>query len=165
MKKSLKIVIVDVARPLTHNIENRRREEHKSELGIRPEDSIQKTNQADQANNHLVYMDDPKLITAGQAQLCALIETVRKLSADTEMNFGLDKRSVAKFFKEKLYLKSNIEVDSNQKIKYLELVGYYKYLGIKEGEREENLSRVLKILKSVLGFRNNSDCFSGNSGA
>lgn len=124
--------------------------------------SIHKSNET---INHLIYMDDLKLIASSQAQLRILIETVKKFSADIKMNFGLDKCAVANFVKGKLDLMSGIEVDPNQTIKSLDPAGHYKYLGIKEGQglnnptmkeelRKEYLTRVRKILKSDLGSRN-----------
>ena len=47
--------------------------------------------------NHLFYVDDLKLYGTSDSQLNGLISTVKKLSDDIQMEFGLDKCAKATF--------------------------------------------------------------------
>ena len=42
-------------------------------------------------SNHLMFMDDLKLFAKNNDQICSLVNTVRILSEDIEMEFGLSK--------------------------------------------------------------------------
>ena len=50
--------------------------------------------------NHLFYVDDLKLHGINDSQLNGLINTVKKVSDDIQMEFGLDKCTKATFTRE-----------------------------------------------------------------
>ena len=115
--------------------------------------------------NHLFYVDDLKLYRTNDNQLTGLINTVKYISDDTKMEFGLDKCAKATFKRGKKVQAEGIQLNDNQVIQDLEQSETYKYLGMEEGEgvkhhemkgkiRKEYKRRVKLVLKSELNARN-----------
>ena len=115
--------------------------------------------------NHLFYEDDLKLYGTNDNQLAGLINTVKHVSDDTKMEFGLDKCAKATFKRGKKVQAEGIQLNDNQVIQDLEQSETYKYLGMEEGEglqhhemkvkiRKEYKRRVKLVLKSELNGRN-----------
>ena len=115
--------------------------------------------------NHLFYVDDLKLYGTNDNQLAGVINTVKHVSDDTKMEFGLDKCAKATFKRGKKVKAEGIQLNDNQVIQDLEQSETYKYLGMEEGEglqhhemkgkiQKEYKRRVKLILKSELNARN-----------
>ena len=115
--------------------------------------------------NHLFYVDDLKLYGTNDNQLAGLINTVKHISDDTKMEFGLDKCAKATFKRGKKVQAEGIQLNDNQVIQDLEQSETYKYLGMEEGEglqhhemkgkiQKEYKRRVKLVLKSELNARN-----------
>ena len=83
--------------------------------------------------NHLFYVDDLKLYGTNDNQLAGLINTVKHISVDTKMEFGLDKCAKATFKRGKKVQAEGIQLNDNQVIQDLEQSEIYKYLGMEEG--------------------------------
>ena len=84
--------------------------------------------------NHLFYVDDMKLYGTSDKQLTGLINTVKNVSDDIKMEFGLDKCEKASFKRGKKVSAEGIPLNDNQVIQYLDLAETYKYLGMQGGE-------------------------------
>ena len=111
--------------------------------------------------NHLFYVDDLKLYGTSDKQLTGLINTVKNVSDDIKMEFGLDKCAKASFKRGKKVFPLN----DNQVIQDLDQAETYKYLGMEEEEgvqrykmkvkiRKEYKRRIKLVLKSELNARN-----------
>ena len=100
---------------------------------------LQKTGCGHQLNkqtkiNHLFYVDDLKLYGINDNQLNGLINTVKKVSDDIHMEFGLDKCAKATFKRGKKVSAKGILLNDHQLIQDLDQAETYKYLGMEEGE-------------------------------
>ena len=115
--------------------------------------------------SHLLYMDDLKLYGKNDDQLQGLVQTVKNMSDDIGMEFGLDKCAKATFRRGKVTSTSNINLNTKDMIKELDQEGVYKYLGIEEGDgiqhnkmkekiRREYYRRIRLILKTELNSKN-----------
>ena len=115
--------------------------------------------------NHLFYVDDLKLYGTSDNQLTGLINTVKNISDDIKMEFGLDKCVKASFKRGKKVLAEGIPLNDNQVIQDLDQTETCMYLGMEEGEgvqhhkmkvniRKEYKSRIKLVLKSELNARN-----------
>ena len=115
--------------------------------------------------NHVFYVDDLKLYGTSDKQLTGLINTVKHISDDIKMEFGLDKCTKASFKRGKKVAAEGIPLDDNQVIEDKDQAETYKYLGIEEGEgvqhhkmkvniRKEYKRRIKLVLKSGLNARN-----------
>ena len=114
---------------------------------------------------HLFYVDDLKLYGTSDNQLTRLINTVKNVSDDIKMEFGLDKCAKASFKRGKKVSAEAIPLNDNQVIQDLDKAETYKYLGMEEGEglqhhkmkvkmRKEYKRRIKLVLKSELNVRN-----------
>ena len=112
--------------------------------------------------NHLFYVDDLKLYGTSDNQLTGLINTVKNISDDIKMEFGLDKCAKASFKRGKKVPAKGIPLNNNQVMHQAET---YKYLGMEEAEgvqhhktkdkiRKEYNRRIKLELKSELNARN-----------
>ena len=110
-------------------------------------------------------MDDLKLYGSSDNQLTGLINTVKNISDDIKMEFGLDKCAKASFKRGKKVSAEGIPLNDNQVIQELDQAETYKYLGMEEGEgvqhhkmkvniRKEYKRRIKLVLKSELNARN-----------
>ena len=97
--------------------------------------------------NHLFYVDDLKLCGTSDKQLIGLSNTVRNVSDDIKMEFGLDKCAKASFKIGKKVSAEGIPLNDNQVIQDLDQVETYKYLGIEEGEGIQHHKMKVKIRK------------------
>ena len=70
--------------------------------------------------SHLLYMDDLKLITKSEEELQKQVQTVKILSDDIHMEFGLEKCAKITFKKGKLIHSQNLVIDINREIQELE---------------------------------------------
>ena len=115
--------------------------------------------------NHLFYVDDLKLYGTSDKQLTGLINTVKNISDDIKMEFGLDKCAKASFKRGRKVSAEGIPLNDNQVIQDLDQAETYKYLGMEEEEgvqhykmkvniRKEYKRRIRLVLKSELNARN-----------
>ena len=79
--------------------------------------------------NHLLIMDDLKLYGKTERELQSLVHTVRIISKDIGMEFGMDKCSTVRIKKGKICDMEDIETADGQRMKQIEESGY-KYLVI-----------------------------------
>ena len=80
-------------------------------------------------------MDDLKPYGTSDNQLNGLISTVKKVSDDIQMEFGLDKCAKATFKRGKKVSAEGILLNDHQLIQNLDQAETYKYLGMEEGRR------------------------------
>ena len=90
-------------------------------------------------------------------QLNGLISTVKKVSDDIQMEFGLDKCAKATFKRGKKVSAEGILLNDHQLIQDLDQAETYKYLGMEEEEGVQHHQMKVKIklvLNSELNARN-----------
>ena len=92
-------------------------------------------------------MDDLKLYGTSDNQLNGLISTVKKVSDDIQMEFGLDKCTKATFKRGKKVSAEGILLNDHQLIQDLDQAETYKYLGMEEGEGVQYHQVKVKIKK------------------
>ena len=111
--------------------------------------------------NHLMFMDDIKLYAKNESGLDALVQSVRIVSNDIGMEFGVEKCAMLVIKRGKVVESNGIDLPNNETIKSIHEENGYKYLGVmeanqvlsgqmKERLRKEYKRRVKKILKSKL---------------
>ena len=116
-------------------------------------------------NNHLFYMDDLKLYAKNDKELEGLFSTVKQLSDDIGMEFGLDKCTKATFRNGNPTRATAVELDIDTTIRELDKDETYKYIGIDEGNgikhsnmkesiRKECYRQTRAILKTELKSAN-----------
>ena len=88
--------------------------------------------------NHLFYIDDLQT---------GLINTVKNVSDDIKMEFGLDKCAEASFKGGKKVSAKGIPLNDNQVIQDLDQAETCKYLGMEEGEGVQHHKMKVKIMK------------------
>ena len=114
--------------------------------------------------NHLLYIDDLKLISKNDQELKEQLCTVKEFSNDIRMEFGLEKCAKASFIKGKIKSTENIILD-DLSIQELDQGDFYKYLGIDEHDgidylrmkdkiRKEYFRRIRMILRTELNAKN-----------
>ena len=114
--------------------------------------------------NHLLFMDDLKLYGKGKRELDCLVQTVRKVSEDIGMTFGMEKCAIVVMSRGKMISTEGIELPSGERMKDVKREGY-KYLGIlqldrymnvemKENIKKEYIRRTKLLLKSQLNAGN-----------
>ena len=115
--------------------------------------------------NHLFYVDGLKLYGTSDNQLTRLINTVKNVSDDIKMEFGLDTCAKASFNRGKKVSAEGIPLNDSQVIQDLDQAETYRYLGMEEVEgvqhhkmkvkiRKEYKRRIKLVLKSELNARN-----------
>ena len=97
--------------------------------------------------NHLFYVDDLKLYGTSDNELMGLINTMKNVSDDIKMEFGLDKFAKASFKRGKNVSAEGIPLNDNQVIQDLDQAETYKYLGMEEGEGVQHHKMKVKIMK------------------
>ena len=97
--------------------------------------------------NHLSYLDDLKLYGTNGNQLTGLINTVKNVSDDIKMEFGLDKCAKASFKRGKKGSAEVIPLNNNHVIQDLDQAETHKYLGMEEGEGVQHHKMKVKIRK------------------
>ena len=109
--------------------------------------------------NHLIFMDDTKLYAKNESGLDALVQSVRIVSNDIGMEFGVQKCAMLVIKRGKVIESNGIDLPNNETIKSIHEENGYKYLGVMEADqvlggqmkerlRKEYKRRVKKILKS-----------------
>ena len=115
--------------------------------------------------NHLMFMDDIKLYAKNESELDALVQSVRVVSNDICMEFGVQKCAMLVIKQGKVIESNGIDLPNNETIKSIHEENGYKYLGVMEADqvlggqmkerlRKEYKRRVKKILKSKLNGGN-----------
>ena len=84
--------------------------------------------------NHLFYVDHLKLYGTSDKQLTGLIDTVKNISDDIKMEFGLDKCAKASFKRGRKVSAEGIPLNDNQVIQDLDQAETYNYLRMEEEE-------------------------------
>ena len=84
--------------------------------------------------NHLVYMDDLKLFAKNNSQLHILLRTVKMLSDDVGLIFGLDKCTKFTVTRGKASQVGDVQLEPDSIIRELNVGESYKYLGFFESE-------------------------------
>ena len=97
--------------------------------------------------NHLFYVDDLKLYGTSDNQLNGLISTVKKVSDDIQMEFGLDKCAKATFKRGKKVSAEGILLNDHQLTQDLDQAETYKYLGMEEEYGVQHHQMKVKIKK------------------
>jgi hypothetical protein len=102
-------------------------------------------------------MDDLKLLRRSEEDWEREIKTVKAISKDINMNFGLQKCAKISFKKGRVQRKTYIESTFEKGIKELDPRKAYKYLGTEEShniehknEKERLMKEYLRRLRSVL---------------
>ena len=114
--------------------------------------------------NHLMFMDDIKIYGKNVKDLDSLVQTIRIITEDMRMEFGIDKCAVANISKGKTIQTEGITLPDDRTIKDIGMSSY-KYLGILESDtiknqemkiaiKKEYFSRIRAIFKSKLNSRN-----------
>ena len=108
--------------------------------------------------NHLLFMNDLKIFAKSKREINGLVSTVKILSSDIEMKFGIKRFGVLVLKREKVVSSEGVEMPDGERIKEVEKNGYrylsiLKYKKIKESKMKENfrreyLSRTKLIMKS-----------------
>ena len=116
--------------------------------------------------NHLLFMDDLKVYGKNENQVDTLVQTVRVVSSDMGMEFGISKCAMLVMKKGKIVSCEGITLPNDKRIRALSDDNKaYKYLGVlevddirhsemKDGIRKEYFRRLRKILKSKLNGGN-----------
>ena len=115
--------------------------------------------------NHLMFMEDIKLVAKDERGLASLIQTVRVVSTDIGMKFGLEKCAMLVMKKGKVSKSDGIKLPDDKVIRLIHNENGYKYLGVlqldkvmcdamKEKVGTEYRRRVKKVLKSKLNGGN-----------
>ena len=108
--------------------------------------------------NHFSFMNDLKIFAKNKREINGLVSTVKILSSDIEMKFGIKRFGVLVLKREKAVSSEGVEMPDGERIKEVEKNGY-RYLSIleykkikeskmKENFRREYLSRTKLIMKS-----------------
>ena len=108
--------------------------------------------------NHFSFMNDLKIFAKNKREINGLVSTVKILSSDIEMKFGIKRFGVLVLKREKVVSSEGVEMPDGERIKEAEKNGY-RYLSIleykkikeskmKENFRREYLSRTKLIMKS-----------------
>ena len=115
--------------------------------------------------NHLLFMDDLKLYSRKVEELDTLVQTVRLISEDIGMEFGISKCAMIEMKRGKIVKNDGIELPDGERIRSLEIDEAYKYLWVlqsdkekskemKEIVRKEYFRRLRMILRSSLNSGN-----------
>ena len=97
--------------------------------------------------NQLLYVDDIKLFAKSEKELETLIHAVRIYSQDIGMEFGIEKCTMYVMKSGKRHLTDGMELPNQNKIRTLEEIENYKYLGIleadtiKQGEMKDKIQK------------------------
>ena len=95
--------------------------------------------------NHSLFMDDLKLFGKNEREVDSLVSTVKKVSEDIGMEFGINKCGTATMKRGKLIKSNGIKLSNGETINEVDEKGY-KYLGILELDKvkEKEMKEVLK---------------------
>ena len=115
--------------------------------------------------NHLFFMDDLKLFARSEKALNSLVQTVRVVSEDAGMKFGIEKCAMLVLKRGNIIKSDGIALPDDTVIKAMNEGDSYKYLGIMEADQilrkemkekvnKEYFRRTKKVLKSKLNGGN-----------
>ena len=115
--------------------------------------------------NHLFFMDDLKLFARNEKALNSLVQTVRVVSEDIGMKFGIEKCAMLVLKRGNITKSDGIVLPDDTIIKAMNEGDSYKYLGIMEADqilrkemkdkvKKEYFRRTKKVLKSKLNGGN-----------
>ena len=85
--------------------------------------------------NHLMFMDDIKLYAKNESGLDALVQSVRVLSNDIGMEFGIEKCAMLVIKIGKVVESNGNDLPNNETIKSIHEENGYKYLGVMEANQ------------------------------
>ena len=85
--------------------------------------------------NHLIFMDDIKLYAKSESGLDALVQSVRVISNDIGMEFGVEKCAMLVIKRGKVVKSYGIDLPNNETIKSIHEENGYKYLGVMEANQ------------------------------
>ena len=109
-----------------------------------------------------MFMDDIKLFGRGIKEIDALVHTVRIVSGDIRMEFGIEKCALVSIQRGKVTRTEGIQLPNGNNIKDINETGY-KYLEIIEGDeikgqemKEKVKKEYITILKAILKSKLNS---------
>ena len=91
--------------------------------------------------NHLVYMDDIKLLAKKEKELETLIHAERIYSQDIRMEFGIETCAMLVMKSGKQHLTDRMELPNQDKIRMFGEKETYKYLGILEADTIRQVER------------------------
>ena len=97
--------------------------------------------------NHLMYMNDIKLLVKNGKELETLIHTVRIYSQDIGMEFGIEKCAMLVMKSGKRHITGGIKLPNHDKIRRLGENETYKYLGMLEADTIKQVEIKDKIRK------------------
>jgi hypothetical protein len=100
--------------------------------------------------NHLLYIDDLKLIERSEEELRNEIKIVKTFSNDIKMKFGLEKCARISLRNGTVYRKEHIGNTMENEIKELEPMKVYKYLGAAENHNIEHKNEKEKLKKGYV---------------
>jgi hypothetical protein len=105
---------------------------------------------AERKINHLLYMDDLKLLSRSEEELENEINIVKASIKDINMNFGFEKCAKICLKKGRVQRKTYTESTFETDIKELDPRIAYKYLGIEESHDIEHKNEKEKFMKEYL---------------
>ena len=100
--------------------------------------------------NHLIYMDDIKLIVKNEKELETLIHAFRIYSQDKGIKFGIEKCAMLVMENSKRHLTKGMELPNQDKIRILTENETGKYFGILEADTIKQVEMKDKIQKEYL---------------
>ena len=74
--------------------------------------------------NHLMFMDDIKLFGRGTKEIDTLVQTVRIVSGDIKMEFGIEKCAHVNIQRDKVTRTKGIQLPDGNNIKDIDETGY-----------------------------------------
>ena len=85
--------------------------------------------------NHLMFMDDIKVYAKNESGLDALVQSVRVVSNDIGMEFGVQKCSMLVIKRGRVIESNGINLPNNETISSIHEENGYKYLGVMEADQ------------------------------
>jgi hypothetical protein len=105
---------------------------------------------AERITNHLLYMDDWKLINRSEEELENKRNIVKATSKDINVNFAFEKCAKICLKKTRVQRKTYIESSFEKDIKELDTRKAYRYLGIEESHDMQHKNKKEKLKKQYL---------------
>ena len=99
--------------------------------------------------NHLMYIDDIKLLAKNEKELETLMNAVKIYSQDIEMEFSIEKSAMLVMKSGQWHLRVGMELPNQYKIRLLGEKETYKYLGILEADTIKQVEMKEKLRKNI----------------
>jgi hypothetical protein len=112
-----------------------------------------KVHGAERKINHLLYMDDLKLLSRSEEELENEINIVKAISKDINMNFGFEKCAKICLKKGRVQEKTYIESTFEKDIKELDPRKACKYVGVEESHDIQHKNEKEQLKKEYLRLR------------